>query len=104
MKIWIGIEFIRSSRLKLVPKTIAAVNSSGAVSPAARAIASSEPVIRPGSAVGRTTRRITRQRGAPSASAASRSESGTSTSTTSDERVTTGSISSASATDPFHPA
>ena len=58
----------------------------------------------PGSAVGSTTLKITRQRGAPSASAASRSESGTRLSTTSDERVTTGSISSASAIEPFQPA
>ncbi len=46
----------------------------------------------------------TRVRGAPSASAASRRESGTSSSTTSEARVTTGSISSASATEPFQPA
>ena len=38
----------------------------------ARATASSEPVTRPGSAVGSTTRVTTRQRGAPRASAASR--------------------------------
>jgi hypothetical protein len=80
------------------------VNSSGAVSPEARAIASSAPVIRPETAAGSTIRSATFQRGAPSASAASRSESGTSSSTTSDERTTTGSISSASATAPFQPA
>ena len=87
-----------------MPKTKAAVNSSGAVSPAARATASSEPVTRPGSAVGSTMRKTTRQRGAPSASAASRRLSGTRLSTTSAVRVTTGSMSSARATDPFQPA
>jgi hypothetical protein len=81
-----------------------AVKSSGAVSPAARAIARSAPVMRPGSAVGRTMRKAMRQRGAPSASAASRSVSGTVLSTTSEARVTTGSISSASAIEPFQPA
>ena len=40
--------------------------------PGARATASSDPVTRPGRAVGSTTRLTTRQRGAPSASAASR--------------------------------
>src|SRR4051794_33320767 len=104
LKIWIGIEFMRWLRLKLVPNTIAEVKSSGAVSPAARAIDSRTPVTRPGNAVGSTTRVTTRHRGAPSASAASRSESGTSISTTSDDRMTTGSISSQSATDPFHAA
>ncbi len=56
-KICAGSEFIRPLRLNVVPWTIAAVNSSGAVSPAPRAIASSEPVIRPGAAVGSTTLR-----------------------------------------------
>ena len=49
-------------------------------------------------------RPTTRQRGAPSASAASRNESGTSVSTTSAERVTIGSMSRASASEPFQPA
>ena len=101
MKICTGSEFIRPSRLNVSPLTAAAVNRSGAVSPAPRAIASSEPVIRPGRAAGRTTFSVTSQRGAPSASAASRSESGTSSSTTSAERATTGSISSASASAPL---
>ncbi len=57
VKICTGSEFIRPLRLKVVPWTMAAVNSSGAVSPAARAIASSEPVTSPGSAVGSTTLR-----------------------------------------------
>ncbi len=77
------------------------MNSSGAVSPAARAIASSMPVTIPGSAVGSTTLPITRQRGAPSASADSRRAPGTSSSITSAERITTGSISSASASEPL---
>ena len=54
--------------------------------------------------VGRMMRKMTRQRGAPSARAASRSEFGTRVSTTSAERVTIGSPSRASATDPFLPA
>ena len=89
----------------MVALTIVAVKSSGAVSPAARATASSDAGDDARAAPsGSTTRATTRQRGAPSASAASRSESGTSSSTTSAERVTTGSISSASATEPFQPA
>ena len=77
------------------------MNSSGAVSPAARATASSTPVTIPGSAVGSTTLKITRQRGAPSASADSRSAAGTSSRITSAERMTTGSISSESAIEPL---
>ena len=84
--------------------TATAVNSSGAVSPAPRATASSEPVISPGSAVGSTTRKTTasaarRARAPPRAASRARGSS-----TTSAERVTTGSISSASATEPFQPA
>src|SRR3954469_12148095 len=104
LKICSGSEFMRWLRSPFTPSTNAAVKSSGAVSPAARATASREPVTMPGSAVGRTMRNTTFQRGAPSASAASRSELGTRFSTTSAERVTTGSISSASATEPFQPA
>src|SRR3954449_12130458 len=104
LKIWTGSEFIRSPRFAVLPNATAAVNRSGAVSPAARATASSEPVIRPGSAVGTTMRNTTRQRCAPRASAASRSDSGTRLSTTSAARATIGSISSASAIDPFQPA
>ena len=77
------------------------MNSSGAVSPAARATASSTPVTMPGSAVGRTMLKITFQRGAPSASADSRSPAGTSSRITSAERITTGSISSDSASEPL---
>src|SRR5919206_4288322 len=68
LKIWTGSEFICSPTFQVVALTANAVNSSGAVSPAPRATASIEPVTRPGSAVGSTTRTITRQRGAPSAS------------------------------------
>src|ERR1700685_3610911 len=87
-------------RLKWVSCVEAAVSSSGAVSPAARATPSSTPVTIPGSAVGTTMLRITRQRGAPSASADSRNAPGISSSTTSAERITTGSISSESAAGP----
>ena len=104
LKICVGSEFICCPRLKLSTNVAPAVNSSGAVSPIPRATARSEPVTRPGSAVGRTTRVTTRQRGAPSASAASRKLSGTSCRTTSAERLTTGSISSDSATAPFQAA
>src|SRR4051794_5976773 len=103
-KIWAGSEFIRWPGSMVVPLTTAAVNSSGAVSPAARATASIVPVMIPGSAVGSTTRRTTCQRGAPRARAASRSDCGTSSSTTSAARATTGSISSDRASAPFHPA
>jgi hypothetical protein len=77
------------------------VNSSGAVSPAARATASSTPVTSPEKAVGRTIEKITRQRGAPRASADSRSAPGTSRRITSAERVTIGSIRRARATEPL---
>src|ERR1700759_2862328 len=59
-------------RLKSVLRVVAAVNSSGAVSPAARALASRMPVTIPGTAVRSKIRRKTFQRGPPSASAASR--------------------------------
>ena len=52
-------------------------------------------------AVGSTTLKTTRQRGAPSASADSRSELGTSSRITSAERITIGSISSESASEPL---
>ena len=77
LKICTGSEFMRSPRLNVVPLTIVAVNSSGAVSPAARATASSDA----GDDARQRRRQhdaaaITRQRGAPSASAASRSAVG----------------------------
>src|SRR2546423_476087 len=65
LKIWAGSEFMRCPRLKLVPWTIVAVKSSGAVSPPPRAIASSEPVIRPRSALRRTTLAAIRPRREP---------------------------------------
>ena len=92
---------MKPPRLDVVLSVAAAVNSNGAVSPAARATASSTPVTIPGSAVGSTTLKITRQRGAPSASADSRSPEGTSSRITSAERITIGSISSASAIEPL---
>ena len=58
----------------------------------------------PGSAVGRTMLNTTFQRGAPSASADSRSWLGTRFSTTSPDLVTTGSMSNASAIEPFQAA
>ena len=99
-----GSEFIGPPRSKVVAFTIGAVNSSGAVSPAARAIASSTPVTSPGSAVGSTTRddhaparRAERERGlAQRVRHELQHDLG--------ERVTIGSISSASATEPFQPA
>ena len=54
----------------------------------------------PARAVGRTMERMTFQRGAPSASAASRSELGTSFSTSSTVRATIGTMITASAAAP----
>src|SRR5215204_1274662 len=76
------------------------VKRSGAVSPAARATASVAPVAIPPTAVGRTTPRTVRQRLAPSAKLASRRWPGTSLSTSCVERATSGSMITASATDP----
>src|SRR6059036_2596890 len=56
---------------------IEVVKRSGAVSPAARATASSAPVIMPLRAVGTTTESVVLQRLAPSASPASLTDSGT---------------------------
>ena len=103
LKICVGSVFICAPRLPVSPNAVETVNSSGAVSPMPRATASSEPVIRPGSAVGSTTlrdhppaRSAQRQRGLAQAL-------GTSSSTTSALRTTIGSISSDSATEPFQP-
>src|SRR6185312_12435224 len=63
--IWMGREFMKPPKPNSVLIVAPAVNKSGAVSPAARAIAKSTPVTRPGKAVGRTILKITRQRGAP---------------------------------------
>ena len=99
--IWIGSEFMKPPKPNSVFIVAPAVNKSGAVSPAARAIARSTPVTRPGKAVGSTILNITRQRGAPRAKADSRKAPGTSRRTTSAERVTTGSIKSANAKAPL---
>ncbi len=77
-----------------------AVNSSGAVSPAARATASMIPVSTPGSAVRTTTESVVRQRRTPSASDASRSDAGTSFRISSVVRMITGIMMIASATEP----
>src|SRR3954447_7500727 len=77
-----------------------AVNSNGAVSPAARATASITPVRIPGMAVRMTTEITVRQVGTPSASAASRSEPGTSRRISSVVRMITGIIRTPSATLP----
>src|SRR6188768_1280296 len=77
-----------------------AVNKSGAVSPATRAIASITPVAIPGAAVRSITRKVARHLGTPSPSAASRSDSGTNLSSSSVVRVTVGNISTASAIPP----
>ncbi len=74
-----------------------AVNRSGAVSPATRATESRLPVTMPGRAVRSTMVRLVRQRGYPSARAASRSEFGTSLISSSVVRMTIGTISMARA-------
>ena len=76
------------------------MNSSGAVSPAARATASMMPVRMPGNPVRMTTDRTVRQVGIPSASEASRSEPGTSFRISSVVRMMTGTMMTASATLP----
>ena len=68
------------------------VKSSGAVSPATRAVARVAPVTIPPIVCGSTTLRVVRHLGAPSARLASRSESGTSASTSWVDRATIGSI------------
>ena len=105
LKIWSGSEFIRWLGSSDAPLTKATLNSSGAVSPAARATASSEPVTMPGQRRGQDdpeddppARGAERQR-APRAGCRARG-----CRTTSAERVTTGSMSSASATAPFQAA
>ena len=75
------------------------VNSTGAVSPAARATASMLPDTRPGSAVGSTTRTVVFQVRAPRAALPSRRASGTSRSISSLERTTMGSMRQASASE-----
>ena len=77
-----------------------AVKSSGAVSPAIRATPTRQPVTMPASAVRATIRSDVRQRGYPSASAASRSECGTRRTISSVVRAIIGTMSTASATLP----
>ena len=76
------------------------VNSSGAVSPAARATARTPPVMMPLKAVGRMIPITVLQRLTPSARLASRSEDGTSSSTSCAARAISGSITIASPTAP----
>ncbi len=76
---------------------------SGAVSPAARATASTVAVTIPPSALGRMTLSTVRQRLTPSASAASRRLLGTSSSTSWLPRAISGSMMIASATEPAKP-
>ena len=83
-----------------LPKTS---SSTGAVSPAIRATASMTPVVMPPMAVGRTTFRMVRHFGMPSAREASRSSFGTSLSISSVERTTTGIIRIARASEPAKP-
>ncbi len=73
------------------------MNSSGAVSPTARAMPSTTAVLMPLLAVGNTTDHTVRARDAPRARLASRRPSGTRRSTTSHVRVMVGSMIMASA-------
>ena len=77
-----------------------AVKSNGAVSPAARAMASRMPVVIPFSAVGSMILSVVFQRGMPIARPASRYDWGTSRIISSVVRVTVGIMSIASATPP----
>jgi hypothetical protein len=76
------------------------VNSSGAVSPAARATERRTAVMIPPSAVRKMTRSEVRHCGTPSASEASRSAPGTNRTSSSVLRARVGTISTASATPP----
>jgi len=76
------------------------VNSSGAVSPEMRAIASIAPVAIPEAAAGTTTPSVVRHCGAPNASAPSRKLCGTSLIISSVVRATIGTMISANATPP----
>ena len=77
--------------------------NSGAVSPAARAIARIAPVRIPPSAVGRITVRIERHRSIPSASVASRSDPGIVSRTSCEVRAINGNITIASASEAAKP-
>ena len=99
-----GRVIIRSAnRLVFTESVEPAMISSGAVSPITRATASVMPVMMPASAVGSTTLTIVRHFGTPRAYDASRSSCGTSLSISSQERTTTGIISSDRATAPPKP-
>ena len=88
---------------KLIAAAPPATSSTGAVSPAARAMASMMPVTMPGRAVGRTIFRIVFHCGMPSAYAPSRSGPGTSRSISSVERTMVGNISTVSASEAAKP-
>ena len=77
-----------------------AVKNSGAVSPAARAIASMEPVVSPAAALGSTTFRTVRHFGVPRASEASRTLVGTRPSISSEVLSTIGHMMSPRANAP----
>src|SRR5919197_2620136 len=104
MKIWtvrFGTAWL-GSQLIVRPK-IEVANRSGAVSPAARAMASTVPVRMPPAAAGNVIPTTVRQRLAPSASAPSRCADGTSLSTSCVARVTSGSITIARPIAPAQP-
>src|SRR5574340_1105819 len=92
-----------SSILVLKNWLLSAVNSSGAVSPVIRAMASRTPVTTPDLTARSVTLSDTCQRGAPTAKAASRKLVGTSFSMFSVVRTTTGIAIKASDSDPAQP-
>ena len=100
MKITTGRLAVGFSGLTLKNWLFRAVNSRGAVSPLMRAKASRAAVRRPLRAERQRTSRITRARGAPSDTPASRSAGGCSDSTSSVVRVINGAASIARATAP----
>src|SRR5262249_24626154 len=93
-----GIDFVTS--VDTAGLKIEQVKSRGAVSPAARATASTAPVRMPPSVVGRITPVTLRQRLTPSARLPSRSADGTSSNVSCAARATSGSITIASAKAP----
>ena len=90
-------------RSTLQPLLPSEVNSSGAVSPATRAMASNIPVRMPARAARQQTKVIIFHFGAPSAITASRNVSGTRRSISSVVRTTIGMTMMASARDPAQP-
>ena len=104
LKITSGIAFIVVPKSRKFDAFVPfAVMISGAVSPSARLAASTSPVRTPGSAVRRVTRSVVRQTGIPSASDASRIDGGTSRITSCVVRITIGSVSTLSASEPAQP-